>query len=195
MLRSPSRPSVRRGIATAETMDRGPDDDRFEDEHGEPPLAPIDAVLRGGAAALALDLLFSLGAVFARPLIAHPGARESLVYGVLLSKLFSGYVGGRAASRAGVSHDDQSALRTMSLGVTAITLAALAVVERLVPWVRLSLERGPQWPGPPPGVRFVQFVLEVTIITWLVGFGFEMGTWAQARRDDKVRDEEPSADD
>ncbi len=176
-------------------MDRGPDDERFEDEHGEPPMAPIDAILRGGAAALALDLAFSVGAQFARPAIRHAGAREAIVFVVLASKLISGYVGGRVANRAGVSHDDPSAMRTMALGVTALTLAALTVVDRVAPWVRLSLERGPQWPGPTPGVRLVQYAIEVMILAWLVGFGFEMGTWAQARRDDKVQDEEPSADD
>ncbi len=176
-------------------MDRGPDDDRLDDEHGEPPLAPIDAVLRGGAAALALDLAFSVGAQLARPAIRHVGAREALVFVVLASKLFSGYVGGRVANRRGVSHDDEPAIRTMALGVTALTLSALTVVERLAPWVRTSLERGPQWPGPPPGVRLVQFVVEVVILTAFVSFGMKMGTWAQARRDDKVQDEEPSADD
>ncbi|MFO0558033.1 MAG: hypothetical protein U0269_08430 [Polyangiales bacterium] len=176
-------------------MDRGPDDDRYDDEHGEPPLAPIEAVLRGGAAALALDLLFSVGAQLARPAIRHVGARDAIVYAVLASKMFSGYVGGRVANRAGVAHDDESAMRTMALGVTALTLSALTVVERFAPWIRLSLERGPQWPGPPPGVRLVQFVAEVLLLTAMLSFGFKMGSWAQARRDDKVQDEEPSADD
>lgn len=176
-------------------MDRGPDDDRYEDEHGEPPLAPIEAVLRGGAAALALDVMFSVGAQLARPAIRHVGARDAIVFAVLASKLFSGYVGGRVANRAGVAHDDESAMRTMALGVTALTLSALTVVERVAPWVRVSLERGPQWPGPPPGVRLVQFAVEVLILTGMLTFAFKIGAWAQARRDDKVQDEEPSADD
>jgi hypothetical protein len=178
-------------------MDRRPDDDREheDDERAEAAPAPIEAVVRGVGAALALDLFFSIGAQFARPAIRHPGLAAAMVYVVLASKLFSGYVGGRVASRGGVAHNDQSALRTMALGVTTLTMAASLFVDRMAPWIRLSLERGPQWPGPPPGVRLVQFVFEVLLLTWLIGFGFEMGTWAQARRDDKVQDEEPSADD
>ncbi|MBL8681757.1 MAG: hypothetical protein JNK05_21495 [Myxococcales bacterium] len=178
-------------------MDRGPDDDRdrFDDERGEPPSAPVEAILRGGAAALALDLAFSLGAQFARPAIRHPGFAAALVYVVYASKLFSGYVGGRVASRAGVAHDDRDALRTMALGVTALTMAASVIVDRLAPWVRVARSAGPQWSGPPPGVRLVHFVFEVVLLSFLLVFGFAMGTWAQARRDDKVQDEEPSADD
>jgi hypothetical protein len=177
-------------------MDRGPDDDRHdEEEPGALPIAPIEAVLRGAAAALVLDLVFSVGAQLARPSIRHVGAREAIVYVVLASKLFSGYVGGRVANRAGVAHDDEAAMRTMALGVTALTLSARTLVDRIVPWIRLSLEQGPQWPGPPPGVRLVHFVAEVLLLTAMLSFGFKMGSWAQARRDGKVRDEERSADD
>jgi hypothetical protein len=178
-------------------MDRGPDDDRdrFDDERGDAPAPPLDAILRGGGAALALDLLFSVGMQLARPAIKHAGLAAATAYAVLASKLFSGYVGGRIASRRGVAHDDVGSRRTMALGVTAFTMAAMVIVDRALPWARLVQQVGPQWPGPPPGVRLVAFVFEVILLSWMVSFGLEMGIWAQARRDDKVQDEEPSADD
>jgi hypothetical protein len=180
----------RAGYRPSRSMVRPPPDDELSVDRVR--AHALVALVRGGGAAWAADVALSLVGELAR--VRWDRFAPSIVYFVLASKLLSGYVGGRVASRAGVSHEDRSARRTMALGVTAFTLLGLTAARRVVPALVTAADRRLQWPGPPPGVRLLGFVLEVALLAWLLGLGFGMGAWTQARQDHKLTDEERSAD-
>ncbi len=183
-------PRCTAGYRPSSRMDRLPSDD--DHSEGDPRDPALGALARGGGAALALDVAFTLAGELARIRLDRFAA--SVVYFVLASKLLSGYVGGRVASRAGIAHDDRASRRTVALGVTAFTLLALTLARRWGSGFVLATSHRLQWPGPPPGARLLGFVLDVALLAWLLGVGFAMGAWVQARRDDKRLDEEDPAD-
>lgn len=99
---------------------------------------------------------------------------------LLSGRILSGYVGGRVAARAGVSHDDDRMHWALAWAVTATFIAVASVVAQ---WL-------PERPSHDDGALFIGLVLHIVVVTALVRFGFAIGTWVQAFRDGRVRDDE-----
>jgi hypothetical protein len=143
-------------------------------------VSPRGRLLRGIAAAVVCDTIFTVPWEVVRPVIRPENiaaAVESLLLGV---NMLVGYVGGRAAARAGLAHDDTRAQWTMAWSV--------ALVSLLVQLSTMRLRTGAIQLGAP-----VMLCVSFTVSMLLVRFGFAMGTWSQARREGRVHDDEDEA--
>ncbi|MDP3275277.1 MAG: hypothetical protein Q8Q09_08800 [Deltaproteobacteria bacterium] len=173
-------------------MDREPDHDGegdpTESEHASRVIA-VESIWPAVGVAAAMDTVCMIAGQLLRAGVRHPGVAASVIYVVLASKIGSGYVGGRVAGRRGVCHDDGSALWTVAWAVTALSMMAVLIFERYVPFAQGAHGVGPQWPGPAPGLRLMQFVLEALVMAAFVRLGLAVGSWVQAAREGRATDE------
>jgi hypothetical protein len=171
-----------------------PDDDPMVVGRSPPAASHRGQVLRGIVAALACDTLFNVPKVLLLPHIRAANLRAAignLLLGVLM---LVGYVGGRAAARAGLSHDDARSQWSMAWTVSVLStlIAHAAVVARHA----VVGAAHPAPTGTPAGGAsgsLLGFFIQFTLVVLLVRFGFAMGTFAQAKRDGRAEDDKDEA--
>lgn len=147
----------------------------------EPQSSPGSQLVRGVIVASLCDAVVTVPWALLRRLIKPESIAHSIGILLLATNMLSGYVGGRVAARAGLAHDDARAQWLMAWLVTLGSAMVEALVFRLRPV-----------PTPPnaaaPGA--LEQLVAIAGAVFLVRFGFAMGTWAQARLEGRVRDDE-----
>jgi hypothetical protein len=105
-----------------------------------------------------------------------------------------GYVGGRVAGRAGLSHDDSRSQWTMASVVSGISIiigAALEKLRHVLHLVRPPVQGAPS--ANPDSAMLAEFLLTLVMMLLLIRFGFAMGTYSQAKREGRVQDEDEAS--
>jgi hypothetical protein len=166
---------------------RTPNDDAHApDAAVRPPASHLGQLFRGVAAAAACDAAVTVPWLLIRPAVRPANiaaAIESLLLGV---NMLVGYVGGRAAARAGLAHDDARAQWTMAWIVTGLSVLVEIVVHRVRPLAHVARPAT----QPAPASILLALCVSLAVSVLLVRFGFAMGTWAQARREGRVSEED-----
>jgi hypothetical protein len=104
-----------------------------------------------------------------------------------------GYVGGRVAARAGISHEDSRSQWTMASVVSGASIVTGVLMVRLqlaLHLVRVQPEAAQQ-STEHASIAPVLFWLAAMLL--LIRFGYAMGTYAQAKRDGRVQDEDEAS--
>lgn len=142
-------------------------------------------IVRGIAAALACEAAVRVPWQLVRPLIRPDNIAAAVASLMLSTHMLVGYAGGRAAARAGLAHDDSRAQWIMAWIVTLLSYSIELAVQIVHPAVPRQ-----EHPRPMPEAIAIAIGVALTVTALLVRFGFAMGTWAQARREGKVTDED-----
>lgn len=167
---------------------RDPEQDPSTEELPDPDDLPSGsnwlALLRGYAVAVAADAAVSIPWAALAPRWRPQHVVTFLSWLLLAYNIAVGYLGGRSAARAGLSHEDGSGHWNLALAVS-LTSVVVELASRRFLGVH-STEALPSHGA---------MLLQLLAIAALVRFGVAMGTWAQALREGRVTEEdEASAD-
>lgn len=148
-------------------------------------------ILRGVALALACGTLFTVPWNLLAPVLRPQNVVNAVGILLLGENMLAGYVGGRAATRAGLSHEDGRAQWSMAWTVAVLSY----VIENVVQQVQFAAHPARVEAVASHSVPFGLLVHLVffTAVVLLVRFGFAMGTYAQAKREGRVHDDEDEA--
>lgn len=164
------------------------------DEEENRHIPPRDSLFHGIVAAALVDTLVSAPVVLALPLVRPDNVAAAIGKLLLAVNMFVGYVGGRVAARAGLSHEDSRSQWTMASVVSGISIVIGAALEKLRHV--LHLVRAPVQPTPsanPDSAILAEFLLMLVMMLLLIRFGFAMGTYSQAKREGRVQDEDEAS--
>ncbi len=168
---------------------------RSEFEQDDPhPAPPREGLFYGIAGAFLIDTAFSAPAAFVMPLVRPENVALAVGKLLLAVNLLVGYVGGRLAARAGLSHEDSRSQWTMASVVTGLSV----MVESLLYKLRVAMHLVHAAPADAQNAAadratLVVFAFWITVVMLLVRFGFAMGTYSQAKRDGRVREEDEAS--
>lgn len=143
---------------------------------------------RGIVIALACDAVFRVPWTLVRGSIRAENVVAAITTLLLAAHMLVGYVGGRAAGRAGLPHDDGRAQWAMAAAVAVLARVTELGVIRAGISLHLAERAGHVLRGSP-----VVFLLEFVVAVLLVRFGLAMGTWSQARREGRVEEEDEAS--
>ena len=165
------------------------DDDRHRPSRGQ--------LVRGIAAAVACDAAISLPIAMLMPLVRPQNVAEAIGKLLLGLNMLVGYVGGRVAAKAGLSHEDSRSQWTMASVVSGVSIMMAEAIERLRVALHLvhvqSAAVATAQTTTPDRLALASFVLIVASMLLLIRFGYAMGTYAQAKREGRVHDEDEAS--
>jgi hypothetical protein len=161
------------------------DDDRHKPTRGQ--------LIRGIAAAALVDTFISVPLGILIPLVRPDNvaaAIGNLLFGL---NMLVGYVGGRVAVRAGISHEDSGSQWTMAAAVAGVSVLTERMIERLR--MLLHLVHVEPTTAQAANERTVvgAFFFWLVAMMLLIRFGFAMGTYSQAKREGRVQDEDEAS--
>ncbi len=165
--------------------DRSRLDARDRADLDRPFVSPAGQFARGVGVAIGVDTLVNVPSVLFLPLLRPQNLASALGTLLLGVNVVIGYVGGRAAGRAGTAHDDDRAQWNMAWTVTLLsTVIAYATARAALHWPRIAaaLHAATRASGAGTGGA-VWLGVRIAFVLLLVRFGFAIGTFAQARRD------------
>lgn len=175
------------------------DDDPYSaDDEGDDPASSDRAmashrarVARGIVIALACDAALRGPWTLLRGSVRPDNIVAAITSLLLAAHMLVGYVGGRAATRAGLPYADSRAQWAMAVAVAVLSRVTEIGIIRGSLALHLSQAAAMRALQGAPVVFLLEFVVAVV----LVRFGFAMGTYSQAKRDGLVEEEdEASAD-
>lgn len=164
------------------------------DEEENRHIPPRDSLFHGIVAAALVDALVTAPASFVLPLVRPANIADAIGELWLAMNMVVGYVGGRVAARAGLSHEDSRSQWTMASVVSGISIIVFAALEKVR--IVLHLVRVPAQPTPsanPSSELLARFLLHLVMMLLLIRFGFAMGTYSQAKREGRVQDEDEAS--
>jgi hypothetical protein len=147
-------------------------------------------LMRGVVAAAACAAACNVPWAFLRGLIRPDNVASALGSLLLSVNMLAGYVGGRAAARAGLAHDDGRAQWSMAWTVAVLSLLVGLGAQQ----VRFAVHPPRIDPAAVaqrvPSASALLFFAFFTVTVLLIRFGFAMGTYAQAKREGRPVDED-----
>lgn len=164
------------------------------DEEENRHIPPRDSLFQGIVAAAFIDAIVSVPPTFVLPLVRPANIADAIGELLLALNMFVGYVGGRVAARAGLSHEDSRSQWTMASVVSGISIIVGAALEKLR--LVLHVVRVPTQVTPssnPSSEMLARLVLHLVMMLLLIRFGFAMGTYSQAKREGRVQDEDEAS--
>jgi hypothetical protein len=146
-------------------------------------------------AAAIVDAVVSAPTALALPLVRPDNIAEAIAELLLSLNMLVGYVGGRVAARAGLSHEDSRSQWTMASvvsGVSIIIAVALEKLRHVLHLVHAPVQGTPN--ANPDSALLARFLLHLVMMLLLIRFGYAMGTYSQAKREGRVQDEDEASE-